>query len=121
MHYECAGYSECRLSCAPSVMRPRCCADESPQGDFEAIAYQAFSIARTTSPTVSRTRDWSSADDIRAAEAELRSQLQLVAQDASRPWLWLFKPTTVDKAGQNNAELPEIDGYRLQRASPHTS
>ena len=60
---------------------------------------------------------------MRAAEAELRQQqqqhqqFQLVAQDASRPWLWLFKPTTVDKAGEDNAELPEIDGYRLQRAS----
>ncbi|KAL7775653.1 hypothetical protein CFE70_009497 [Pyrenophora teres f. teres 0-1] len=84
-------------------------------GDFEAIAYQAFSIARTSTPTLSRTRDWGSADDIRATEAELRQQLQLVAQDASRPWLWLFKPTTADKAGQNNVHLPEIDGYRLQR------
>ncbi|CAN9088216.1 unnamed protein product [Alternaria alternata] len=82
-------------------------------GDFEAIAYQAFSITRTTTPTSSRTRDWNTSEDIRAVEAQLRKDLQLVAQDASRPWLWLFKPTTVDKLEPNDAEPPELDGYRL--------
>jgi mediator of RNA polymerase II transcription subunit 13 len=93
------------------------------QGDFEAVAYLAFSITRTTTPTPtsSKLRDWSPSEDIRAAEAELRQSLQLVAQDVSRPWLWLFKPTTVEKTGQNDTELPELEGYRLQRKSPSLS
>jgi mediator of RNA polymerase II transcription subunit 13 len=57
----------------------------------------------------------SSLDDVRAVEAELRQKHELVAQDASRPWLWLFKPTTAEKAGLNDVELPALDGYRLQR------
>ncbi|KAF1938159.1 hypothetical protein EJ02DRAFT_32338 [Clathrospora elynae] len=91
-------------------------------GDFEAIAYQAFSVTRTTTTTTttptstsSKLRDWSPSDDTRAAEAELRQHLHLIAHDASRPWLWLFKPTTVEKAGHNNAGLPELDGYSFQR------
>lgn len=86
-----------------------------PQGDFEAIAYQAVSIASITTPISAKTRDWAASDDIRAAEAELRHALHFVVQDAFRPWLWLFKSTTVEKIGQNTDQLPEIDGYRLQR------
>ncbi|KAF1829520.1 hypothetical protein BDW02DRAFT_602486 [Decorospora gaudefroyi] len=84
-------------------------------GDFEAIAYQAFSVTPTTTPTGSKTRHGNPSEDIRAAEAELRTRLQLVAPDASRPWLWLFKPTALENVGQNNVELPELDGYHLQR------
>ncbi|KAI4954840.1 hypothetical protein J4E86_006150 [Alternaria arbusti] len=89
-----------------------CTTNAQAIGDFEAVAYHAFSITRTTTPTSSRTRDWNASDDIRAVEAELRQDLRLVAQDASRPWLWLFKPTTVDKI-EPNVDLPELDGYRL--------
>jgi mediator of RNA polymerase II transcription subunit 13 len=85
------------------------------QENFEAIAYQAFSVTRTNTPTSAKLRDWSPVEDIRAAEAGLRDGLQLVTQDATRPWLWLFKPTTAVKAGQNDAELPELEGYRFQR------
>jgi mediator of RNA polymerase II transcription subunit 13 len=85
------------------------------KGNFEAIAYQAFSVTRTNTPASTKLRDWSTSEDIRAVEAGLRDELQLVAQDATRPWLWLFTPTTVDKAAQTDVDLPEPDGYRLQR------
>jgi mediator of RNA polymerase II transcription subunit 13 len=85
------------------------------KGSFEAVAYQAFSVTRATTPTSSSLRDWSVLEDTRAAEAGLRKGLHLVTQDASRAWLWLFKPTTVEKAGQHDVEPPELDGYRLQR------
>lgn len=109
LYYECASYSTSEYT------RTRWHADNI-QGDFEAVAYHAFSITRTTTPTSSRTRDWNASDDIRAVEAELRQDLHLVAQDASRPWLWLFKPTTVDKI-EPNVDLPELDGYRLHSMS----
>ncbi|RAR12336.1 mediator subunit med13 [Stemphylium lycopersici] len=93
-----------------------CTTNAQAIGDFEAIAYQAVSIASiTTTPIAAKTRDWAASDDIRAAEAELRCALHLVAQDASRPWLWLFKPTTAEKIGQHPVPLPEIHGYRLHR------
>jgi mediator of RNA polymerase II transcription subunit 13 len=85
------------------------------QGDYEAITYQAFSIKRNTNPTTTQHRDWSPSDDVRAAEAELRHGQHLVTQDASRPWLWHFKPTSLDMVGQDNIELPPLEGYRLQR------
>ncbi|CAO2647620.1 Nn.00g085420.m01.CDS01 [Neocucurbitaria sp. VM-36] len=84
-------------------------------GDFEAVVYQAFSITRNTAQPSLGGHDRTPSEDLRAIEAELRQALSLVVQDASRPWLWLFQPTTVDKAGQGALELPELDGYRLQR------
>lgn len=95
-----------------------CTTNAQAIGDFEAIAYLAFSLSPNTTPSSSKPSQlWSPDDDIRAAEAELRHGLHLVARDASRPWLWLFKPTTVDKIAQTTVELPPLDGYRLQRAS----
>jgi mediator of RNA polymerase II transcription subunit 13 len=88
------------------------------QGDFEAVAYQALSITRITTPLPSKTRDTNTYENLRAVEAELRQGRQLVIQDASRPWLWLFRPITVDQVGQDTVELPEIDGYQLQRKTP---
>ena len=91
------------------------------QGDYDAIAYQAFSITRDANPPTTRHRDWSPSDDLRAIEAELRHAHQLITQDASRPWLWHFKAITVDRVGQGNIELPSLEGYRFQRkctASP---
>jgi mediator of RNA polymerase II transcription subunit 13 len=85
------------------------------QGDYEAVAYQAFSITRDSDPPPPPLRDWSPSEDVRAAEAELRRDRHLVTQDASRPWLWHFQPTTVDKVGQDTADLPVLEGYRLQR------
>lgn len=53
---------------------------------------------------------------MRAVEAELRQALHWVTHDATRPWLWLFTPTTVDEAADQGApEPPQLDGYRLQR------
>lgn len=86
-----------------------------PQGDFEAISYQAFSITRVPSQPSPSLRDWNPSDDIRAVEADLRLRLHLVVPDPSRPWLWLFQPTTVDKAAQSPLDLPDVDGYTLQR------
>lgn len=93
-----------------------CTTNAQAIGDFEAIAYQAISVSphTTTTPPLPSV---SPAEDIRAVEAQLRHGLHLVAHDASRPWLWLFKPTAVDKIGQTPVQLPQVDGYRLQRGS----
>jgi mediator of RNA polymerase II transcription subunit 13 len=86
------------------------------QGDFEAIAYQAFSITRDTKqPIPPQNADGNSSDHLRAAEAQLRHGRHLVTQDASRPWLWYFKPTAVDRVGQDTIELPALEGYVLHR------
>ena len=60
-------------------------------------------------------RDWSPSEDTRAVEYLLRDRQLFVARDATRPWLWLFTPSTVDKAGASPADLPEVEGYTLQR------
>ncbi|KAF1953801.1 hypothetical protein CC80DRAFT_477313 [Byssothecium circinans] len=83
-------------------------------GEYETVAYQAFSIARSPGPT-SKSFDWNPSDDIRAAEAELRQAKHLVVQDASRPWLWLFRPASIDQVGQKTVDLPSVDGFRFQR------
>ena len=86
------------------------------QGDFEAIIFQAFSATRNPPRTSSRIYDWNPTDDIREAEAELRNEDHLVVQDVSKPsWLWLFRPTTADQAGQKPPDLPVLEGYHLQR------
>ncbi|KAJ4378021.1 mediator of RNA polymerase II transcription subunit 13 [Neocucurbitaria cava] len=94
-----------------------CSTNAQAIGDFEAVAYQALSSSRSTTQPSLRLHDGSPSEDIRAIEAELRQGLSLVIQDVSRPWLWLFQPSTVDKAeaGQGAVELPELDGYCLQR------
>lgn len=79
------------------------------------VAYQAFSITRDSNTPPTQPRDWSLAEDTRAVESELRHRRLLVAHDSSRPWLWLFKPTTVEKAGEGAGELPVLDGYLLHR------
>ncbi|KAF3039676.1 mediator of RNA polymerase II transcription subunit 13 [Didymella keratinophila] len=84
-------------------------------GDFEAVAYQAFSVARDSSQPTSTLRDWSLSEDTRAVEAELRERQLFIARDATKPWLWLFTPTTVAEAGAQPADLPDVEGYSLQR------
>lgn len=113
MQHECAGCSKHDGEHACQYLPPT----HTAQGDFEAVAYQAFSISRSTTQPSLRLHDGSPSEDIRALEAELRQGLSLVIQDASRPWLWLFQPATVEKAeaGQGAVELPELDGYCLQR------
>lgn len=89
---------------------------DTAQGDFEAIIFQAFSATRNPPRTSSRIYDWSPTDDIREAEAELRNEEHLVVQDVSKPsWLWLFRPTTADQAGQKPPDLPVLEGYLFQR------
>ena len=83
----------------------------SLQGDFEAVAYQAFSVARNPARSSSRTLEWNASDDIRVAEADLRRGNHIVLQDASRPWLWLFRATTADQVGQPPLELPTVDDF----------
>ncbi|OAL52531.1 hypothetical protein IQ07DRAFT_563133 [Pyrenochaeta sp. DS3sAY3a] len=92
-----------------------CTTNAQAIGDFEAISYQAFSISRIPSQPSVPLRDWNPSDDIRAVEADLRMRLHLVVPDTSRPWLWLFQPTTVEKATQSPLDLPDVDGYTLQR------
>ncbi|KAH6629085.1 mediator complex subunit 13 C-terminal-domain-containing protein [Boeremia exigua] len=82
-------------------------------GDFEAVAYQAVSVARN--PQSAPPRDGSSDEDTRAVEAALRDRQLFVARDAARPWLWLFAPTTADQAGAPPPDLPAVDGYLIQR------
>jgi mediator of RNA polymerase II transcription subunit 13, fungi type len=91
----------------------RCCTDR-PQSDFEAVAYHAVTIRRKPSPPLTTIPDRHPLDDLRAAEARLRQDQKLVVQDASRPWLWLFRATTVDQVGQPPQPLPTLDAYELR-------
>ncbi|UPX20448.1 mediator of RNA polymerase II transcription subunit 13 [Ascochyta rabiei] len=79
-------------------------------GDFEAVAYQAFSVARTAA-----LADGSPSEDTRAVEAALRARQLFVARDPTRPCLWLFTPTALDHAASHPADLPDVPGYLLQR------
>ncbi|KAL5118621.1 mediator of RNA polymerase II transcription subunit 13 [Pleosporales sp. CAS-2024a] len=76
-------------------------------GDFDAVAYHAFSL--TPDP------DAPPLDHVRLVEARLRRARRFVTQDASRPWLWHFTPSTVDMAAADAIELPSIAGYSLKR------
>jgi mediator of RNA polymerase II transcription subunit 13 len=89
----------------------------SAQGDFEAVAYQAFSVARSTTQPAETLRDWSLDQDTSAVEAALRDRQLLVVRDATKPWLWLFTPAAaaVNKAGATPADLPDLTGYTFQR------
>ncbi|KAJ4298938.1 mediator of RNA polymerase II transcription subunit 13 [Kalmusia sp. IMI 367209] len=84
-------------------------------GEFEAVAFQAFSVARNPTRSSSKTFDWDTSDDIRAVEAELREGNHLVIQDASRSWLWLFRGATVDQVGQPPPDLPTLADFHLYR------
>ncbi|KAK7185781.1 hypothetical protein PSPO01_08031 [Paraphaeosphaeria sporulosa] len=84
-------------------------------GDFEAVAYQAFSVARNPARSSSSTLDWNPSDDIRVAEAELRSAHHIVLHDAARAWLWLFRPATPDHVAQPPLDPPALDDFRLNR------
>ncbi|KAF1912100.1 mediator complex subunit 13 C-terminal-domain-containing protein [Ampelomyces quisqualis] len=92
-----------------------CTTNAQALGDYEAIAYQAFSVTRHASPPAAHPRDWSPCHDLRAVEAGLRQRRHLIAQDASRPWLWHFRAITVDMVAQDSTDLPALDGYRFQR------
>ncbi|KAL5387238.1 hypothetical protein PMIN02_008225 [Paraphaeosphaeria minitans] len=84
-------------------------------GDFEAVAFQAFSVARNPARSSSTTIDWNPSDDIRVAEAELRSANHIVLHDASRAWLWLFRPAAPDRVAQSPLDPPTLDDFRLNR------
>lgn len=86
--------------------------DES-QGDFEAVAFQAFSVARNPTRSSSSSLDWNTSDDIRVAEAELRKDNHIVLHDVSRSWLWLFRPAAADQVGQPPLDLPTLDDFRF--------
>ncbi|KAJ4988246.1 Mediator of RNA polymerase II transcription subunit 13, partial [Stagonosporopsis vannaccii] len=88
-----------------------CSSNAQAIGDVDAIAYQAFSVARSPATL----RDWSPDQDARAVEAALRDRQLFVARDAARPWLWLFTPAAVDSPAAAPADLPDVDGYVLQR------
>ncbi|ORY02683.1 mediator complex subunit 13 C-terminal-domain-containing protein [Clohesyomyces aquaticus] len=82
-------------------------------GDFEAVAFQAFSVKRNPTAAAS-LGDRSPAEDLHAAEAEFRQGQHLVVQDASKSLLWFFRATTADKAGQKPLALPLLKGYDFQ-------
>ncbi|KAF2729535.1 hypothetical protein EJ04DRAFT_502146 [Polyplosphaeria fusca] len=90
-----------------------CSTNAQAIGDFEAVAFRAFSIRRTTTSPSATYADRTPAEDSRAVEAELRTKQQLVVQDASRPWIWLFRATAADKAAHTPVELPVLDGYQV--------
>ncbi|KAF2745307.1 hypothetical protein M011DRAFT_469686 [Sporormia fimetaria CBS 119925] len=83
-------------------------------GGFEAIFYQAFSVTRTGPPSEPDAFDIGPAPALSAVEALLRQQKELVIQDATRPWLWLFRATALDKP-EEPGEPPVVEGYSLQR------
>ncbi|KAF2438252.1 hypothetical protein P171DRAFT_170845 [Karstenula rhodostoma CBS 690.94] len=102
-----------KLSCVSSPVRV--CTADPLQGDFEAVAFQAFSVARNPTRSSSSALDWNTSDDIRVAEAELRNANHIVLHDVSRAWLWLFRAATPDQAGQPPLDPPTLDDFRLNR------
>ena len=91
--------------------------NEQTQGDFEAVAYHAFSVRRNPTHSAAKSLDHAPSEDIRAVEAQLRQEQHFVVQDASRSWLWLFRSTTNDQVGQKPHDLPVVEGYDFQRTS----
>ncbi|KAF2472631.1 uncharacterized protein BDR25DRAFT_284183 [Lindgomyces ingoldianus] len=90
-----------------------CITNAQAIGDFEAVAFQAFSVTRNTDASPSLV-DRSPAEDLHAVEAEFRQGQHLVVQDASKSLLWFFRATTADKAGQTPLALPVLPGYDFQ-------
>ncbi|KAJ4349585.1 mediator of RNA polymerase II transcription subunit 13 [Didymosphaeria variabile] len=84
-------------------------------GDFEAVAFQAFSVARNPTRSSSNTFDWNNSDDIRVVEAELRKGNHIVLHDVSRSWLWLFRAATADQVGHPPLDPPTLDDFCLNR------
>ncbi|KAF2494486.1 hypothetical protein BU16DRAFT_618564 [Lophium mytilinum] len=81
-------------------------------GEFEAVAYQAFSIKRTAnSPPSPSDEKTGLAADLGTVECTLRQARHLVLHDTARSWLWLFRPITPEKATQTPAAPPIVDGY----------
>ncbi|PVI02871.1 hypothetical protein DM02DRAFT_653184 [Periconia macrospinosa] len=92
-----------------------CSTNAQAIGEFDAVAYQAVSVTRNLT-TAQTSFEWSPSDDIRAAEAELRQAQNLVVQDATRPWLWIFRSATVElPANTSPLRLPVVDGYQFHR------
>jgi mediator of RNA polymerase II transcription subunit 13 len=100
-----------KLSYVPAPLRVSTA--DGRQGDFEAVAFQAFSVARNPTRSSSSTLDCNISDDIRVAEAELRSAHHIVLHDASRSWLWLFRAATADHVGQPPLDPPSLDDFCL--------
>ncbi|KAF2117159.1 mediator complex subunit 13 C-terminal-domain-containing protein [Lophiotrema nucula] len=80
-------------------------------GDFDAVAFRAFSVKRNTTKPSTSLAERSPAEDLRAVEGELRQEQHLVVQDGTRPWIWFFRATAADKASQKPLDLPVRDGY----------
>ncbi|OCK76217.1 hypothetical protein K432DRAFT_336116 [Lepidopterella palustris CBS 459.81] len=89
-----------------------CSTNAQAIGDFEAVAYQAFSVKRNAAAPSGTVVGGAEASEIlHTVEAEFRQRRQLVVQDAGRSWLWLFRSTTPDRSGQIPTALPVIEGY----------
>ncbi|KAF2181096.1 hypothetical protein K469DRAFT_265205 [Zopfia rhizophila CBS 207.26] len=82
-------------------------------GEFEAVAYQAFSVKRSARPSL-KLNDRNPSEDLHAVEAEFRQGRHLVIQDAQKSLLWSFRATTADKAGQKPMATPVLEGYEFQ-------
>ncbi|CAI6331723.1 unnamed protein product [Periconia digitata] len=91
-----------------------CSTNAQAIGQYDAVVFQAISVVRDPA-TAHAAFEWSLSDDIRAAEAEIRHARHLVVQDASRPWLWLFRSAPAQNFGQNPLQLPVVPGYQFHR------
>lgn len=81
-------------------------------GDFEAVAYQAFSVKRSpTTSVVNPDERVETPEDLHAVEESFRQGNHLVVQDVGRSWLWFFRSTTPDRSGQIPAASPVLDGF----------
>jgi mediator of RNA polymerase II transcription subunit 13, fungi type len=113
--YKCASNRTCRPPCVAVFSLTLL------QGDFEAVAFRAFSVRRTTTATNPTTAygDRPVAEDTRAIEAELRCKQHLVVHDAAKPWVWLFGATLADSASHAPPDLPPLEGYQLHGRSSY--
>ena len=88
------------------------------QGDFEAVACQAFSVKRSpTTPAVNSDERVENPEDLHAVEESFRQGNHLVVQDGDRPWLWFFRSTTPDRSGQIPSASPVLDGFEFHGRS----
>lgn len=89
------------------------------QGDFEAVAYQAFSVKRNiNTPSTIIDEPGGPSLDLHTVEAEFWQRRHLVVQDVAKSWLWTFRATTPDKAGQTPMATPVLEGFHFQGKHP---
>ncbi|KAF2202802.1 hypothetical protein GQ43DRAFT_368263 [Delitschia confertaspora ATCC 74209] len=80
-------------------------------GEFEAVAFQAFTVRRDSTKSSAKLQDENTSEDLHVVEAEFRQGRHLVIQDAGKALLWFFRATTPDRAGQMPMAVPVLEGY----------